>query len=661
MTKKAPGLMIGFYYQMERTVVHMMVTFGVYMRRWQRLTRRWAADPKIHALLQGGGYLLAGFFGSAASLGHRLQPVALGLLCAQTGWPAILVAVGSAVGYLLFWGNQGPIGVVWIALGLAASLVLQGRQIQRETPLLMPAIAGCIVAATGLLFQYYQLYSPPVALYLLQIGMAAGSAAVFCTAVQRRDPVVEWLICGLGVLCLAQVMPIKYLGFGYIAAGLLAFSAPFPAVALAGLALDLAQVTPTPMTAVLCLAYFVRMIPRLHPILKHLGPALMYVLVMSLCGVWDMIPIPGLILGSVGAILLPRQTEFSQRRGETGTAQVHLELASAVLQQMETMVLDTEDAPIDEQALIARAAERACGTCPCRKTCKEQPEQISPAILHKPLGNGADLPSGCRKSGRLLMEMRRSQEQLRAIRADRDRQTEYRVAVGQQYRFLSDYLHDLSDTLAQRSDPPKAWFHPEVASCSASKNRANGDRCLWFAGVACRYYVLICDGMGTGEEAARDAQQVGAMLRRLLSAGYPAAYALRSINSLCALQGRAGAVTLDLAELRLDTGRATLYKWGAAPSYVISQGEPIKIGTATPPPGLSVTDGRETVERLSLRRGETLVLLSDGAGGEDSLRRVWMDDEATTGELAAKILQSSQAVGGDDATVAVIRLHGTST
>ena len=324
-------------------------------------------------------------------------------------------------------------------------------------------------------------------------------------------------------------------------------------------------------------------------------------------------------------------------------------------------MLDTEEAPIDEQALIARAADRACGTCPCRKTCKEQPEQISPAILHKPLGNGADLPRGCRKSGRLLMEMRRSQEQLRAIRADRDRQIEYRAAVGQQYHFLSDYLHDLSDTLAQRNNPPKAYFQPEVAACSASKNRANGDRCLWFAGIACRYYVLICDGMGTGEEAARDAQQVGSMLRRLLSAGYPAAYALRSINSLCALQGRAGAVTLDLAELRLDTGRVTLYKWGAAPSYVFSRGEPIKIGTATPPPGLSVIDGRETVERLSLRRGETLVLLSDGAGGEDSLRRVWMDDEATTGELAAKILQSSQTVGGDDATVAVIRLHGTST
>lgn len=640
-------------------MVHMMVTIGVYMRRGQRLLRRWAANPRIHAVLQGSGYLLAGFFASAASLGHRLQPVALGLLCAQSGWPAVLIAVGSAVGYLLFWGNQAPVGVVWTAVGLAMALLLQERRIRRETPLLMPALAGCAVAAVGLVFQYYHRYGPPIPMYLLQVAVGAGTTAVFCSFAQRRDPVVDWLVYGLGVLSFAQVMPIPYLNFGCIAAGMIAVACPFPAAALAGLALDLAQVTPVPMTAVMSLTYFVRMIPKTTPVLRHMSPGVVFVAVMSICGIWDLMPLPGLVIGGVAAALLPRQTGISQRRGEAGTAQVHLEMVSAVLQQMEAMVLDTQEPPIDEQALILRAADRACSSCPCRKTCKEEIERMSPAILHKPLGNGGDLPSGCRKSGRLLMEMRRSQEQLRAIRADRDRQTEYRAAVGQQYRFLSDYLQDLSDILAQRKDPPKAWFQPEVSASSAGKKRVNGDRCLWFAGVACRYYVLLCDGMGTGEEAARDSQQVGSMLRRLLSSGYPAAYALRSINSLCALQGRAGAVTLDLAELRLDTGKVTLYKWGAAPSYVVSRGEPIKIGTATPPPGLSVTDGRETVERLSLRRGETLVLLSDGAGGEESLRRVWMDAEATTGELASKILQSSRSVGGDDATVAVIRLHST--
>ena len=170
------------------------------------------------------------------------------------------------------------------------------------------------------------------------------------------------------------------------------------------------------------------------------------------------------------------------------------------------------------------------------------------------------------------------------------------------------------------------------------------------------YYILLCDGMGTGKEAAKAGQRAGELLRKMLAAGYPPEHALRSLNSLCALQGQAGAVTVDLAELRLDTGKAVIYKWGAAPSYVISRGEPIKIGTAAPPPGLSVTEGRETVEKLSLRRGETLVLLSDGAGGEDALRLCWERAGEPVSELAAKILESSQTDGADDATVAVVRL-----
>ncbi len=74
--------------------------------------------------------------------------------------------------------------------------------------------------------------------------------------------------------------------------------------------------------------------------------------------------------------------------------------------------------------------------------------------------------------------------------------------------------------------------------------------------MECRYYIARCDGMGTGEEAAKEGKLSGDMLRRLLAAGYPPEYALRTVNSLCALRGKAGAVTIDLAELRLDTGRA---------------------------------------------------------------------------------------------------------
>ena len=634
----------------------MMVSLGVYVRRGQRIMKRWLLDPRIHILAQTVAYLLAGFVAGAASLGNRLQPLALGLLCASSGWPALLLGMGSITGYLVFWGSVGAQGVAWIMVGVLVATLLGGKQILQTMPLLMPAISSLIVAGTGLVFQLLWQDTTPIAVYLLRVVLAGISTGLFSAVLERRDPVVDWIACAFGVLALAQITVTPYIGLGYIAAGMLTCIGAFPAAALAGLVLDLSQITVVPMTAVMSLSYLLRLLPRGPKKLYYAGPVAVYLLVMSLCGVWDVTPLAGLTIGGVIATFVPVNADVSRRRGETGVAQVRLEMASAVLSQTEQLLRSVEESPVDEEALIARAAERACSSCPCRKTCKEKPGDMPTTLLHKPLGNGESLPVNCRKSGRLLQELRRSQEQLRTIRADRDRRQEYRWAVVQQYNFLSEYLQEVSDSLAQRRNAPQQWYQPEVAVCTASREASNGDRCYWFAGVECRYYILLCDGMGTGEEAAREGKITGTMLKKLLAAGYPAEYALRTVNSLCALRGKAGIVTIDLAELRLDTGRAVIYKWGAAPSYLIDRGEPIKIGTATPPPGLSVTEARETVERLSLRRGETLVLLSDGAGREEDLRLRWERAGEPVSELAARILETSQTDGSDDATVAVVRL-----
>ena len=638
----------------------MMVALGIYVRRWQRTLRRWMLSPRFHAIAQTVAYILSGFLLSAASLGNMAQPLTLGLLCAVSGWPAVLIAAGGMGGYMLFWSSAGTQGVLWLCLGLTAAVMLGGRQFLRTMPILLPALAGVIVAVSGVVFQVLFRETAPVLMYFLRIGLAVLSTLLFTAIFEKRDPVIEWLVCGVGVLALAQVIPVPYLGFGYIAAGVLAATGAFPAAALAGLALDLAQITPTPMTAVLCLAYMVRLIPGLKKGAICVASGMVFVLIMLLCGYFDLQPLPGLLLGGFIAYWIPGKAGLSHRRGETGFAQVRLEMASSVLRETQRLLLDVEEYPVDEEAIIAKAAERACNGCPYRNKCKDQGQKLSVDLLHKPLGNGAGLPNGCRKSGRLLQELRRAQEQLRAIRADRDRREEYRAAVTQQYRFLSEYLQDLSDTLAQRCDPPKQFYQPEMAVCSAAKEGMNGDRGLVFAGVESRYYILLCDGMGTGPEAARDGKVMGNMLKKLLCAGYPPEFALRSVNSLCALLDRAGAVTIDLAELRLDTGKATLYKWGAAPSYLISKGAAIKIGTATPPPGLSVTDCRETVEQLSLRRGEMLVILSDGAEGEGSLLHCLEGAAQPPGELAAKILTCSEG-RTDDATVAVVRLNSLPT
>ena len=311
-------------------------------------------------------------------------------------------------------------------------------------------------------------------------------------------------------------------------------------------------------------------------------------------------PLGALLAGGGVAVLLPGSTKLSHRRGETGVAQVRLELAAEVLNQTQQMLRTLEEPPIDEQALIERAAERACSTCVHREECTEaeRVRYLPQTLLHQSAITLDSIPSGCRQPQRLLPELQHGRDQYRLLLADRQRQQEYRSAVIQQYGFLSEYLQELSDHLPRREEEPVARFEPEVAVCSRGREAANGDRCLWFAGTRNRYYVLLCDGMGTGEGAAYEAKTAGYMLRRMLMAGYPTDYALQSLNSLCVLRGSAGAVTVDLVEADLVTGRAALYKWGAAPSWLLGRAGPERIGREGPPPGISLEQNQGTVDAL---------------------------------------------------------------
>ena len=593
---------------------------------------------------------------SAASLARHCQPLAVGLLCAFTGWKAVCLALGAAVGYLLFWGSAGYQGMLWLGLALPVALVLGRRQIVHESVYLMSAVGALIVSASGLLFQLFLGDGTPVSVYLLRIFLGAASARLFYLVRDHRNPVADWLAEGVAVLALAQIAPFPGFSLGFPAAGLLAAGGALPAAALAGLALDVSQITATPMTGVLCLSYLSRTIPHGRKWIPYAAPAAAYLVVMKLGGFTDFLPMLGLAAGGAAAVFLPPKPELRYRRGETGSAQVRLELMAGVLAQTQQLLVESPGAPVDEDAVLLRAQERACGGCPCRKTCRDRLEALPRQLLHRPMMDTASLPLSCKKPGRLILELRRGQEQLRAIRADRERQQEYRAALQQQYQFLSLFMQELSDQLPQRVQRQYPKFQAEVAVKSYSREEDNGDRCIWFMGTQCRYYVLLCDGMGTGIGAAQEGQTAASLLRQMLTAGFPAEHALRSLNSLLALRGRAAAVTVDLAELRLDTGRVTVYKWGAAPSLLLSEGVVDKIGTAGSPPGLSVTDGRETVERLSLRRGELLVLLSDGVDGERVRTGRAVHTRLPPDLLAAEILERGMKSMDDDATVVIIRL-----
>lgn len=640
-------------------VLHMMTMIHSYALQGKRRIAKWLADPRVHTAARGAGYVLAGFILSAASLGSVPVPLSMGFCLGCTGWGAVLASLGGCLGYWAFWGSAGYQGVLWCLAALAVTLAVGQKRLWAQTPMLLPAVAGLIVSATGVTFQIWLADTTAVWLYLLRIGLGSGSAWLFYRVLRGRNPILDWLAAALGVLALAQIMPIKGLDLGIIAAACLAVTGAFPAAAFAGAALDLAGITKVSMTAVLCAGYLVRFLPKMKRWLVCLAPAGAYVLVMTLGGNFDLTPLPALVVGGVGGVLLPLPSKVPARRGETGVAQVRLEMAAGALIQSQQLLTQERQPPVDEDALIGQAAERACAGCPARSGCKDSMRlaKLPAALLHKPLLGTQELPIVCRKSGRFLAQLHREQEHFRSISADRARQEEYRQAVVQQYRFLAEYLQDLSDTLANPAKSAVAAYHAEVEVFGNRPEEENGDRCAVFAGVSCRHYVLLCDGMGTGMGAVQEARTALRLLRRLLTAGYPAEHALQSLNSLCALRSRAGAVTVDMLELELDTGRGRLFKWGAAPSYLITKVAAEKIGTAGPPPGLSLTESSEAVYRLSLRRGERLVMVSDGVGEEEALHCCQRNMDTPPGELAAGLIERGALSGSDDATVVVCSMH----
>ena len=629
---------------------------GVYMRRGRHLLGQWVADPQLQARARQGAHILAGFCLSAASLDQGWLPLVMGLVWACRGWEAVLAAVGGVTGYLIFWQQLAGQGVLLTVLSLVGALLLADRRISRELPLLIPSVGMLMVSAAGLGFQVLAGDTTPIPLYLLRVALGGATPWLFTQVREKGNPILRWLSWGVFALGLAQMLPVSWLGMGYVAAGVAASVAPFPCAAIVGLALDLSGITKLPMTAVTVLASLLRFLPRTPQWLRCISTGMVAMMLMGLWNIWDPAVVPGLLLGGTAGACLPGKGTTLNRRGDTGGAQVQLEMAAGMLSQVRLLLEQMPQLPVDQDGLVGRAVMEACSGCSARKNCRDvrRMEQLKGDLLQKPLLEPEEIPVRCRKGNRVLGELHRAKEQLRLILADRQRQQEYRQAVVQQYAFLSDYLRTLADRLTQRPKPSNTVYDPVVWVYGNRSPNLNGDRCLQFAGVGDLYYIILCDGMGTGPVAVQEGKRAGQLLKGMLTGGFPAEAVLESLNSIWALGERAGSVTVDLVQLELDTGKVSLYKWGAAPSWLVSGSHTEKLGQPGRIPGMAVGKATQGVCHVSLKKEQLLLLTSDGLDPE-RIQECCRQPELTPAGLARKIL-SWAGQDGDDATVVTIQL-----
>lgn len=173
-------------------------------------------------------------------------------------------------------------------------------------------------------------------------------------------------------------------------------------------------------------------------------------------------------------------------------------------------------------------------------------------------------------------------------------------------------------------------------------------------------YALLCDGMGSGERAARMASLGVSFLGALLSADVGRQIALALLNNAICASEEECSVALDLLSLDLYEGRAGFLKSGAAASFVYREGALFRIRSRTIPLGLlRIVDSEEAT--FEVREGDLLVLLSDGVLGENedgSRLKEILAFGGDSASVARQIVEDSLArgVSTDDKTAVVLRV-----
>ena len=201
---------------------------------------------------------------------------------------------------------------------------------------------------------------------------------------------------------------------------------------------------------------------------------------------------------------------------------------------------------------------------------------------------------------------------------------------------------------------------------AAARGDVSGDAVQQFCSPTAAQMIL-CDGMGTGRPAAVDGNLAADLTGRLLRAGFAAELAARLVNVALALKSEEeSGATLDLLSVDLYTGTARIFKAGAAPGFIVHEGQARTVGEAGLPVGvLGAVSGQSRMVRMAA--GDVAVLVSDGLlvdGPGWVLKQLELSAAAgdTPQQIAQTLVETARARAGqggrpDDITAAVLRLE----
>lgn len=616
---------------------------------------------------------LAGFLLSGAQAAGRLLPLAACLPAAlPLSFRSLFAAAGAATGYLLFGKGAACAELVAMTvLMLVSAAVFQGTELPARK-WFFPAVSGGVAAVLGAVF----LFSAPGSseLYAWGLKTAAASFGTLALRSAMQGDHRGKLFFAAALLAGLSGLPLP-VNAGLLGASALTLCAPeLTAVTVFGLALDLRGGSCA--CAALLLPTAVWRMTGLRSSLLRAGTGILLTGAATiLCGAGNGANLLGIVLGYMAGWLLLRtglsNLSFAATAKEraAGCLEEAAEVLDALRSQMDA---NGQTQPVQSEAdgVYDGAADRVCRCCPKFRRCWEYAAQdtyyaltgAAKTVLERGVAEPEDFPESFRENcchlDGFLTAVNQELEGMLYRRRYRVQMHEAQQVILQEFSCIAEFLRERQGQLHEQAHGRRAYV-PVTGISTARKrgNFSNGDRGVCFAGPGSEYYILLSDGMGSGREAASLSSETVHFLKKLLYAGMRPGDALQVLNGAFLLRGNGCFATVDLVDVNLESGDAELLKWGGPPSYLRRKDQSVqKMGAAALPPGVGVGETHAPERyKLSLRDGEMLILLSDGAGGEETEGIIAGYSGESPRELAALLI--AEASASDDMTAVALSLR----